>query len=532
MAGDTCRSGAAPRRAEPGSVAQSPPDGEGTVAGHSDLHDVDDLAVVLAHERDEAGPRGHQGAGPAQPLVEALLDRRAGDGPAAIAEAADRLLRRAAPWVLDSDAAILALLQAAGDAPSRALYTAWSSWRPPRAVGELAAELGVSGQLAGRMVRRVDSKVRAALATSALPAAWIVANLRRRLGPVATEAEVHEALRSLGVTGAAGDLALWLAGPYRAIPGLAGWLALEANTIVARTSSCLAADGGVRRLVDVEAELEMASARLAPWLHACGAAVIHDVAISLAGSLAGVVERVLDAHGCPQAATQIAACLAGGGRDVAGTDLQRTLRSRKFIRSAAGDVGLADWEGDQLRSGDGRRSKRRQGPNSQPGKPRQPGRSSAMVRSPATTPPATTPEAPRPTASTPHATTHEVVEAPHGDGRLWLWVRVDAEVLRGAEAVVPSVLVEGLGVASPARRTFSSRYGPIVLAHDGPQPVRGSVRAVALAAGARDGDTLLLGFSACGDVAVEVRHTTVHSTASGGAATSSPFSNFVTGGTP
>ena len=50
----------------------------------------------------------------------------------------------------------------------------------------------------------------------------------------------------------------------------------------------------------------------------------------------------------------------------------------------------------------------------------------------------------------------------------------------------------GLGPA--ARRTFSSRWGPVTLAHDTLQPTRGPVRAVALAAGARVDDTLLLGF--------------------------------------
>ncbi len=78
-------------------------------------------------------------------------------------------------------------------------------------------------------------------------------------------------------------------------------------------------------------------------------------------------------------------------------------------------------------------------------------------------------------------------------------------MLRGSEAAVPAALVEGVGLAPLARRTFSSRWGPVTLAHDGPQPTRGSVRAIALAAGAHADDTLLLGFSAAGDVTVEVR---------------------------
>jgi hypothetical protein len=89
-----------------------------------------------------------------------------------------------------------------------------------------------------------------------------------------------------------------------------------------------------------------------------------------------------------------------------------------------------------------------------------------------------------------------------------LWVKIDEEALRGSEAAVPVALVEGLGLAPLTRRTFSSRWGPVALAHEGPHPTRGSVRAVALAAGARPDDTLLLGFSATGDVVIEVRRGT------------------------
>jgi hypothetical protein len=97
--------------------------------------------------------------------------------------------------------------------------------------------------------------------------------------------------------------------------------------------------------------------------------------------------------------------------------------------------------------------------------------------------------------------------AASGADRLWLWVRVGADVLRGREAAVPVDLMEGLGLAPLTRYTFSSRWGPVTLAYDRPHPIRGSVRAIALAAGAQADDILFLGF--CGssrDVLVEVRH--------------------------
>jgi hypothetical protein len=151
----------------------------------------------------------------------------------------------------------------------------------------------------------------------------------------------------------------------------------------------LAADGGVRRLSDVQtelADLEVAPDRFVAWLQANGATVVHDLAVLVTGQLADAVERVVDAHGTARTTEQIEADLAAGGR-----------------------------------------------------------------------------------------------------------------------AAVPAALVDGVGLAPLARRTFSSRWGPVTLARDGPQPSRCSIRAVALAAGARPKDTLLLGFSAAGDVAVEVR---------------------------
>ena len=86
-----------------------------------------------------------------------------------------------------------------------------------------------------------------------------------------------------------------------------------------------------------------------------------------------------------------------------------------------------------------------------------------------------------------------------------LWVRLDADALRGAMAPVPLSLVEQLGLSPGNRRTFAGRYGPVTLQRDGDRACRGSVRAVALAAGAGVDDTLMLRFSAHGAVGVDVR---------------------------
>ena len=87
--------------------------------------------------------------------------------------------------------------------------------------------------------------------------------------------------------------------------------------------------------------------------------------------------------------------------------------------------------------------------------------------------------------------------------RLWLWVKIDDEALRGSEADVAVALIEGLGLEPPAvgRSPAGGARSPWRTTAPGQ---RGAPRAVALAAGARVDDTLLLGFSVHGDVAVEV----------------------------
>ena len=78
-------------------------------------------------------------------------------------------------------------------------------------------------------------------------------------------------------------------------------------------------------------------------------------------------------------------------------------------------------------------------------------------------------------------------------------------MLAGAGGPVPAGLVECLGVPRRARRSFSTRYGPVMLTHDVAGPARGSVRPVALATGAAVGDALLLHFDPDdGTAAVEV----------------------------
>jgi hypothetical protein len=439
---------------------------------------VEDLGVLLAHEQ----------ASGRRPLLEALLDHRSGGAPDPVGSAAARILEQCAPLGLDLSEGAATLLGAAGREPSPEVFYTWVASRGRRSFQSIAQETGLSHQWVGRIVGRGGSKVRRALVDAPAPWPWLVSTLRARLGPITTEGDLADALGRLGVDPASTEAALggWLAGPYEDVPGHPGWLAIEAGLLLAKTGRCLSADGGVRRLVDVEAEMadlaelgQVAGDRLEAWLRECGAVVIHDLVVSTAGPLAGVVERVLDAHGTARSPEEIAAEITAGGRAVTAEDLAPTLLSQRFKTNPTGRVRLAAWGVEKTKE---------------------------KTKTKTKTPPAKPKKASRRTVSGSGTGAHQApAQEQAGGDRLWLRVRVDADVLHGFEAPVPAALAEGLGLDHLARRTFSSRWGPITLTYEGHQPTRGSVRAVAMAAGAGAGDTLLLGFSAAGQVEVEVR---------------------------
>ncbi|MGH9055631.1 MAG: hypothetical protein ACRDYY_07180 [Acidimicrobiales bacterium] len=427
-----------------------------------------DIAMLLAHRRGE----------PRQPLLEALLDFRSGGAPAAIQEAADRVVRRHAPWGLDIAGAAQAVLAAAGD--ERAVRAFCSSTLEAggsrRSFAQVASAEGICHQYAGKLVQLVGSRIRSALRTAPAPLPWTVATLQARAGTVTTGAHLDDVLATLGVTASPErELIVWLAGPYATVPGHSGWVAAQPGQVASRTAQALRPDGGVRRIVDVEAEL--ADLRIHPdwlplWLGACGGVPVHDVVVSTRGPLADVAERILDASGCAVAPDEIVALVERAGRHVGGAAAANALRGRRFRRDSDGRIALSSWGEPRMETAPRKSRPAKVSPR------RQPRRASGST-------------APAP--------------PPRAGSRLWLWVRVDENVLHGCEADVPVALVEGLGLVPPARRTFSSRWGPVTLAHDGLEPKRGSVRAVALAAGARAEDTLMLGFSADGEVEVDLR---------------------------
>ena len=379
----------------------------------------DELAFILQKERE----------GASAPLLETLLELRSGDGPQAVRDASDRLVRQDAPWALDLAPLAHKLIEAAGNQREQRLFISGSLNPEPSPFEALAAREGMRRRHVNTLIRRSESRVRLALTTAPAPLPWLVSTLRSRLGALAPVDQVAEELDRLGAgEPTVAQLVTWLAGPYLPLRQRPGWLASTLAPVVARTVAYINEDHGVRRLADLQAQLAdvgISAGNFRPWLQANGAMPVEDLAVSVKGPLADVVERILDAYGKGRTPEQIRADVAGGGRPVDAEAVTRALGDRRrFTLSVRGEAGLASWGQEK-----GRPLKKAHG---SPRTGQDEGRTGA-------------------------------VGPPERDGgtsgeRLWLWVRVDVEVLRGSEAAVPVALVEGLGLAPFARRTFSSRW--------------------------------------------------------------------------
>ena len=381
-------------------------------------HGGNELAFILQMERE----------GASAPLLERLLELRSGDGPQALRDASDRLVRQDAPWALDLAPLAHKLIEAAGNQREQRLFLSCSLNPEPLSFEDLAAREGMPRRRANKLVRRSESRVRAALTAAPVPLPWLVSALRSRLGAVAPVEQVAEELDRLGAGApTVAQLVTWLAGPYLPLRQQPGWLASTPVPVVARTVAYISEDGGVRRLADLHAQLAdvgISAGNFRPWLQANGAVPVEDLAVSVKGPLADVVERILDAYGKACTPEQIRADVAGGGRPVDAAAVTRALGDRRrFTLSVRGEASLVSWGQESGRA-----------PKKAHGRPRTGQDESRTGAGPSERDGGTTGE------------------------RFWLWVRVDVEVLRGAEAPVPVALVEGLGLAPFARRTFSSRW--------------------------------------------------------------------------
>ncbi|MGH9155857.1 MAG: hypothetical protein ACRD1K_08515 [Acidimicrobiales bacterium] len=240
----------------------------------------------------------------------------------------------------------------------------------------------------------------------------------------------------------------------RALPPAANWPGywLDPLVLATETRGMLHEDGGVRPLDDVTAalaDLAVGAAAASAWLARQPAALVESLVVSMAGSPVEVAERLLSATGVAMDADELCERLTtagvAAGRAIGAPELARRLRhDGRFVEVGVSRSELAEWG----------------------------------VRS--------------------------CLDASAVGRRAWLRVEIDQGVLSGAGGPVPVQLLLALGVDAGARRAFATRYGPVALDHHPAQPTRGSLRPVALAARARLGDTLLLGFDPHDAVLVEL----------------------------
>lgn len=406
------------------------------------------LGLLLRHD-DSAG-------GTLRLTLEAYAS---GEAPVDVAAAARNLLA-AASCAADPHLALLdRIWTAAGHHRARAVLAHRCLTLDQRLpVGEVAAALEVSQNRVAQIVARAGELARAAALTEEGALGALVGNLGARLGTACRLGAVDEALGALGLPGRSDPrsaLLVWLAGPYLPVKGHAGWVATDPATLLADTKRLLSNDGGVHQPDHLSADLQAAG--IAPhdidaWLAQQPAlAMVDGLMVTLTGSPADVAERLLSATGKAMTAAELAA-LAPHGHTAQILD-QRLRRDPRFVRVDRQRFEPTEWG------------------------------STAYAE----------PAPPPPTELFPRT------------GRSQLRVEVDAASLRGAAEPVPPQVVEALGLPCGGRRTFTTRFGPITLSYKATEPTRGSVRPIALAAGATEGDVLVIDFDAAtGDASVEL----------------------------
>ncbi len=435
--------GAALDAAMPASTGETGHDGTAAPGPESD---ASALALLLHHDTATGGD-----------LRRAIETHAAGVGPADVRGAAMRLLVAADRAGSPRLALLDRVWHAAGDHTYRALF-AHRALRLDRrpAAKDLGAALGLQTNRIGPTQAHAERRARRAATPDLDP---LVSDLRARLGPACHLRAVDDALTDLGLpprTDPRSALLVWLAGPYRRVGGREGWIATDPATLIADTRRLLREDGGVRQLDHVTADLDAAGVAahdVAAWLAAQPAVVVDGLVVAPSRNPADVAERLLSATGRAMSARELAALLP---QPHSATGLgTRLCRDRRFVRVDRDHFELTEW-----------------------------GSKAFTEPKPAPRPP---------------------TELFPRTGRSQLRVEVDAAVLRGASEPVPLHVVEALGLPCGGRRTFTTRFGPVALTHKATQPIRGSMRPVALAAGAAEGDSLLLEFDAAtGDASVEL----------------------------
>lgn len=412
---------------------------------------MDDFATLCGYEGDRA-------------LGAALERLTAAHHPAEVRAAAGRLLSGLGGGSHTCLDRLDDLLAAAGDERARAVFEHRMVRPGPRATqAELGAALGIGTERVRQLCRRAVDAVTGAFDQSPGELADLVAATAEELGaavPLEAVAELLARRYLPPMPDSRSLLLLWLAGPYSAVEGHAGWLATDPAALSTETTLVLLEDGGVRPVDHVIKELERLGLNhdhTEGWLAEQPVRLVEGLVVSTGGSVAQVAERALSATGRAMTVPELATYTSVEGAAGESAGLRALLhRDRRFVWVGDDQFELAEWGGGDE---------------------------------------ATTDAAVEPRAAS---------DRP-ADGRLWLRVDIDDGVLSGSGGPVPLPFVEALGLGAGDRRSYPTRYGPVALCNVGAGPRRGSVRPVALAVGATVGDALVLGFHPSQDDVVVTR---------------------------
>ena len=260
----------------------------------------------------------------------------------------------------------------------------------------------------------------------------VAARIAAALGEAAQRTDLKSALRAAelpGLNDPAALLALWLAGPYLAVPDRPGWFSPDPTALLTGTRALLAESGGVHdriALLDDLTRLGVSGAVTEAWLAAQPVAIVDDLVVLSSGRVTTIVERVLDATGRAMTATELFAWLSDRpDRPSLGAFVETLRRASGLVEVAPDRWELADWGA---------------------------ARSEHLVK---------------------------------------FEVEVTEMVLTGDTAPVPADFVSLLALHVGIAKPLPTRFGPLTVAYDGEQAVRQSVRPVALACGAPLGATMV-----------------------------------------
>lgn len=356
-------------------------------------------------------------------------------------------------------------------------------------LAELGVELGVTRARIGQIETRAVADVIAKLSVARFaPLRWRAHALRNSLGAAAasdddTTTEIVRALLPAADTNvsdaprdAAGQLLLWLAGPYRLRDG---WL--ERDGAITPRPSDLAQLADAHGLIDVAAvhdwlnQREIADVFHEAWLSRKGQCRrFGDTLAVWSGSVVDKCVALLALHGEPATAEQLIEGV-GEGHSVRGARarffedprLVRVTRTRWALRAWDHEeyTGIADEIGQRIVEGGGRARLT----DLVDALTTQFGVAAASVRVYA--------EAPRfvladgwvrlRTPDEPYVVTATVAAArgvyATEPGRMSFLVPVDLDVLRGSGRACPQVIAAALGVAPDGRRALAWSGGALVI---------------------------------------------------------------------